>query len=49
MKTIALVFLSLFLTKSCQPKNNSSASEQAKQTTENAQVAEVVKTENFGS
>lgn len=36
MKTIALVFLSLFLTKSCQTK---------KGTTENAPVAEVVKTE----
>jgi hypothetical protein len=45
MKTIALVFLSLFLTKSCQQKNDSSASEQAKQTTENASVAEVVKTD----
>ncbi|WP_394758890.1 hypothetical protein [Flavobacterium sp.] len=34
MKTIALVFLSLFMTKSCQPKKDSSVSEQAKQTTE---------------
>jgi hypothetical protein len=49
MKTIALVFLSLFLTKSCQQKNDSSASEQAKQTTENASVAEVVKTEEIKS
>ena len=46
MKTIALVFLSLFLTKSCHQKNDSSASEQAKQTTENAPVAEVVQTES---
>ena len=36
MKTIALVFLSLFLTKSCQSK---------KEATENAPVAEVVKTD----
>jgi hypothetical protein len=49
MKTIALVFLSLFLTKSCQQKNDSSASEQAKQTNENASVAEVVKTEEIKS
>ena len=40
MKTIALVFLSLFLTKSCQPKNT---------TNENAAVAEVVKTEEIKS
>ena len=40
MKTIALVFLSLFLTKSCQPK---------KETTENVPVAEVVQTEKTKS
>jgi hypothetical protein len=38
MKTIALIFLSLFLTKSCQQKNT---------TIENAPVAEVVKTEEI--
>ena len=34
MKTIALVFLSLFLTKSCQQKKDATVSEEVKQTVE---------------
>jgi hypothetical protein len=44
MKTIAFIFLSLFLAKSCHQKNNSSVSEQTEQTTENIPIAEI--TEN---
>jgi PBP1b-binding outer membrane lipoprotein LpoB len=45
MKTIAFIFLSLFLAKSCHQKNDSSVSKQAEQTTENLPVSEIVKTE----
>lgn len=44
MKTIVLVFLSLFLTKTCQSKKDLPKSEP---TTQNAAVAEVVTTENI--
>jgi hypothetical protein len=44
MKTIVLVFLSLFLTKTCQSKKDLPKQEP---TTQNAAVAEVVPTENI--
>ncbi|EKT4519120.1 hypothetical protein ABF176_001756 [Flavobacterium psychrophilum] len=45
MKTIALVFLSLLLTKSCQPKKESGLSQQTKETIDNNATPEVEKPE----